>query len=517
MVSTSTRRLREFVFEGDFLWIGLGYLVMAGAIAAWKDSSEDAYITYRHVWNLVERREPGFNAGEPVMGFTSPLHMMSLALLRALLPVEMPVIGPVFAVVVLAAFVFVLARLLARLGFRPIERALATFVLLCNGPFLEGSLAGLETPLVLALMASSLLLLTREPRPVAEGLLLALLGLTRPDTIWFVPGWFLARLSTTRSPRYFAGVLAAGLPLLAGWIGCATLLYGTPVPQSVLAKRAVYFAAQTLDASKLVANTKGFLSSTLSLGLGAPGLDHSLFNQGAVLSIALGLVSLVIAWKNLPEPTRRVAFVLAAYILFFAVYAILTSAMHAWYFLPTRAAVLVLSAIGWFGLPALRAHPRVRLGVPALTAVAFAVAGVVVVNHHHRLERTVVDEVKWPLVKYVEANAAPDDVLMLEPLGHVGWGLRGRKVIDFPGLVEPKVSAIVQRSGVWSYGELMKQLKPQYVSLRPPERDAILRETPDALSTYEHVAVFQANRSHPPYLRDCADCEYHLYRRSEGP
>ena len=107
--------------------------------------------------------------------------------------------------------------------------------------------------------------------------------------------------------------------------------------------------------------------------------------------------------------------------------------------------------------------------------------------------------------------------LMLEPLGHIGWGLRGRKVIDFPGLVEPKVSAIVQRSGVWSYGELMQQLEPRYVSLRPSERDAILRETPEVLATYEHVAVFQASRSHPAYLRECADCEYHLYRRIEGP
>ena len=64
-------------------------------------------------------------------------------------------------------------------------------------------------------------------------------------------------------------------------------------------------------------------------------------------------------------------------------------------------------------------------------------------------------------------NAAPGDRVFLEPLGYIGY-YSHLKAYDYPGLSSREVVTAI-RDGATTYPELISQLKPDWLILRPLE------------------------------------------------
>jgi len=171
-------------------WLA-GFLLAAGFVLvvsrAWV--SEDAFITLRHVDNLLDGYGPVFNPGERVEGFTHVLWMAIVTVFRATgINAKGAVMIPALICTVLTLYL-ILFRYpgAARLG--PDNRWWinpALPLLLGTSGFIDFSTSGLETPLSFTLLAIYALLLRRE-KPDARGIgwVLALMVLTRPDFVVF--------------------------------------------------------------------------------------------------------------------------------------------------------------------------------------------------------------------------------------------------------------------------------------------------------------------------------------------
>lgn len=208
---------------------------------------DDAYITLRYAQHLATGLGFTFNTGERVMGTTTPLFTILLAAI-ARLGVD-PVAGAV-ALGVAADLLTVIA--LWWLGRRLVGEAvglLASMVYALSTPIVAHAVSGMETPLYLLLIVGAFAL-AEAGRVLLAAAVCALLVLTRPDGA-LVPialaGWPILGTIARRprlSLRHDLGrVLRRGwLPGLvftapvALWSALAWRYFGSPLPQSVVAK-----------------------------------------------------------------------------------------------------------------------------------------------------------------------------------------------------------------------------------------------------------------------------------------
>jgi hypothetical protein len=98
-----------------------------------------------------------------------------------------------------------------------------------------------------------------------------------------------------------------------------------------------------------------------------------------------------------------------------------------------------------------------------------------------------------------ETAKSPRESVLLEPLGYIGF-YSGLKMLDFPGLCSPEMTAARKlaksKSYPYCWGELSEILRPDWLVLRPFERDDVNRYQPRVLTQdYHLVKVFDARES----------------------
>ncbi len=230
-------------------------LLCAVVLTAWV--CDDAWFSLRSAWNLVHDYGLVFNPGERVQVFTSPLWTMLLAAPLALglpaYPAALLLSGICSAAV---------ALLFARRGAAgPGGAALALVLLASSKAFVDYSTSGLENPLVHLLYLAFLLRWTREPRrhPQSLALLASLLLLTRLDLALLVLPHLLWLVVSRGGLRRVGALLLGFLPLLA-WEGFSVFYYGSPVPNTALAK----LAFVGLDRGFLLERGLGYLLDPLA-------------------------------------------------------------------------------------------------------------------------------------------------------------------------------------------------------------------------------------------------------------
>lgn len=249
---TSPNRL--WLIAGLLACVALG---VAHALYYWPEVIDDAYITFRYARNFVSGAGLSFNpGGPPVEGFSNLAWFWISALALRLgahdLLQFMKVVGLVLHAGTIVA-VWALAGGLERSA-RP--TTLVAPLLFATNPFVAyHAVAGLETPLHVALIATaalSILELERHPR-LAFPLLLLSLALTpwsRPESFGYagallVAGGVLHR--DRRGPRRLllraAAVAAISIALLAVW---RWTTFGALLPNTALAKSAGPSGRETL-------------------------------------------------------------------------------------------------------------------------------------------------------------------------------------------------------------------------------------------------------------------------------
>jgi hypothetical protein len=220
-------------------YLQLLVLILIGISAMFylRFTAEDAYITYRYAENWVNTGSLVFNEGEPINAMTSPFHaVLSAALFFA-------TNNTVLSNKIIALFLLLLSAFLVWSRFRnhPQWQVLALVLMLMPPSVLLWTFGGLETPILLFLATSAVLLAERTP-PFSLTLLctaFALAGLaflTRYDSILFFAPLTLCVASKARAIRHIVIALvgAAVLPLV--WFVISLLFYGDLLPTSFYVK-----------------------------------------------------------------------------------------------------------------------------------------------------------------------------------------------------------------------------------------------------------------------------------------
>lgn len=379
-------------------------------------AAEDAYITFRYAANFAHGLGAVFNPGERAFGFTSAPWMawVALGIRLGQDPVLWTRVSLVIAdLVTLLAVGSLLERHASRLS------AWCFGVFLAIWPYFAAMAStGLEMGAMLALVSLSAWLVDRR-HPLA-GVAIGLLGAFRPEGL--LAAGALAVWAGRRDRLVALGVLAAIL-------GVLTLYFGSPLPQSMAAKAAVYGTPGPFATRHW---WDWALPFTFDNGMATTSEGKNFFLVCLLISPAAALV----VWAG---------YAAAGAVYFF------------WYFTTPLFAWVLLAAVGM---------PRMVNGPYAYVAAVLAIAGHWMYEPKLYAGRASFEGQAFGTIgSYVAAKARPGETVMLEPIGTVGWRAREQRILDEVGLVSPDV-AKRRRQGPGWYTDLLAKKRPEWLVVR---------------------------------------------------
>jgi arabinofuranosyltransferase len=263
-----------------FLIAAFTYIFLANA---WL--GDDAYITFRVIWNFLHGYGPVFNPGERVQAYTHPLWMLVMTLANA-------VTGEFFFTALAVSYGFALAAVLqiVRRAGSYAGGAVVFLGLMSSKAFVDYTSSGLENPLSYLLLAlfygrflwwraENSLDPARRSEPATEeplsdselrrfGLLAALAFVNRMDSVvlYAAPlAWLLWRSARRRDERTLPLLVAFAVPVSA-WLLFATFYYGFPLPNTYYAKVATGIPGSLLHEQGLAYLLNSFSHDPITLG-----------------------------------------------------------------------------------------------------------------------------------------------------------------------------------------------------------------------------------------------------------
>ncbi len=459
---------------------------------------DDAFITYRYAQNAGHGLGLVFNPGaawEPVLGTTTPLYAW-IATLFAKVGFSLVPTMLAFGITLDAFTAILIPRLFKRV------RAPSTWALLAFAAFpqlVRITVGGMESPLF-GLLALLSVLAASADKPLRAGIFGALTCLVRPEGVLLCVVLIVSAFSEDRRIRRALVPLAVPMIVIGGvTIAILSSLYGSPIPQSVIAKASMRPVDQDGIAFERLKSiwSQAFLPHVALLPL-LPFVAYGVWRAVRVEG-ALRLYS---------------AFSLAMV----AAYSIARPHTWGWYFFVPLTAWTFWLALGIdrfalrfsrsFG-PAL-ASSAATFGAPIGGALAMLFALVIGLRFESRVPR----EVYEPLGRWARETSAaePESRVLASDIGIVGWNWRG-VVLDSEGLVWPAAL----RYG--SLNAVLEAERPEYfVFLVERTRLVHLQKRPDLMAAYEPIARFNVNgdtRLDPTVdeLDDQWKQDYIVYRR----
>jgi arabinofuranosyltransferase len=223
------------------VFVAVTSLLLAARVGHQAWVSEDAFITFRYVANLLDGHGAVFNVGEHVQGYTHPLWLAALA--AACLAYRDPVVvSTALSLLCTVALVVVVGRALLLRAQDDAWRAAGLLTLVCSlwatsRAWVSFQTSGLESSLSGLLLAALAVQLwpARPVKPVGLGLTFAALVLTRPDFLLIVAPIAVVWIVRQRGIGPLSA-LAAGLSPALAWAVFAWLYYGTIVANTAHAK-----------------------------------------------------------------------------------------------------------------------------------------------------------------------------------------------------------------------------------------------------------------------------------------
>ncbi len=453
------------------LAIGLLALLFAALTrAAW----EDYYITFRSSQNLVDGHGLVYNPGERVHTFTSPLGVLLPALAYAITGSATGALWlfRILSAAFLGAAAWLAAGALAEQGWKRAATVTALALGLAQIKTIEFAANGMETGMLVFFTVLAFRELVRPEGPRRGTLACAYAGLmwTRPDAFVIAGGltlgaWLFSREKRGPLLRAAAPAIGLGVLLYLPWLLGAWWYYGSPVPQTIVAKTALS-PAQDFDALRLLFSPLRALTDYSALTETFAPTYHQGQNWGrnweAIWAFFARLACFLWVWPALPRAAR-----VGSFALFMGALYLQQILPYPWYYSPWTLlggiALAGLLARGWrVSAPA----ARVLLSA-ALTSSAFLlVAGTLTARARQRL---VEEAVRKPAGLWLKAHARPGDTVFLEPIGYIGYFSAPQvRLLDFPGLTAPAVSAAIREVSK-DYAPLIARLEPDWIVLRPLE------------------------------------------------
>jgi hypothetical protein len=218
-------------------WVVILLLAVMALSCGWlyrNFTQDDAFITYRYARNIASGHGFVYNLNEPVLGTTTPLYTLVLALLGKLSGQDIRLISHLISVLSLwisGIILYYLGR-----GSGTLQAAAVALVFISN-PLLISAI-GMETFFLIAILLLALKSYVKEKFKLT-GVLLGLLLLTRYETMLFAG---LLGMHFLVRRRQLPVWLISTATLFAIWIVFAWYTFGHIIPQSALAKLTVLTA-----------------------------------------------------------------------------------------------------------------------------------------------------------------------------------------------------------------------------------------------------------------------------------
>jgi arabinofuranosyltransferase len=426
------------------LAVALLFVALA-ALVWWRyrySDPDDAFIAYRYAANLLRGRGWVFNPGQAVNGATSPLHVLLIAGLGAMVRSVSLAAHTIEAAGLLAAAWF--SYRLLRDGGHP-EAGLMAGLLLLTSPFLHTTF-GMETLLYLGLALAALSWYGRG-RFVTCGLVLGLLILTRPDGV-LLAAVLLLHFAITRRRLPWVPMGAAALVALP-WLAFSWYTFGSPWPNTLGAKLAQGASGWW---------TEGFARGGLGWFRGYLGQSFW-FWMLPPLALA-GLVGIALTAR------RHLLLVIWAGAYYLA-YSLLRVPNYHWYYGPVMLVLLFLAAC-WpllFGRGR-RPAPVLRWGLTVLVMLPLLRAHVVNSYLCSRDLPAPVVRAYQEVGEWLRRYTPPEATVAAMEIGVIGY-TSDRRMIDYLGLITPEARPAVARGdGRW----WVEAMRPDYIVAYQPPR-----------------------------------------------
>ena len=398
---------------------------------------DDAYITFRFAAQIAAGNGFVFNTGEPIYGTTTPLFTLLLAGWRLLTQSE----------IVTGAFLLNLAASLATLifawmalrslGATPAQQVFVIALLALSQRTVFAEIKGMESVWVALFMIASLWA-AAAGRMLLAGVFCGLLLWTRPDTfVWiFALALVVARSGLRQAAQI---LLVCGLVYLP-WVIFAAWYFGSPIPHTVIAKWVAYLQFNADPISGQVPIVLDYLSPTTS--------PFGFFSVNALAWLTV----LICIWQGWRVVGNRWFNVLLIFALLETCRLVVTKATFFTHYLyPAMWVVLLILGLGLGSLYNLlstkRALYRAAFGVAVLLLFVMNVMALVQGINIRKEDQSIREEAALKAMGlWLNRNTPPDAVVLLEPLGYVGY-YADRRMIDVVGLITPGIVEM-KRNGI---------------------------------------------------------------------
>lgn len=404
-------------------------------------ASEDAYITFRYARHLANGFGLVYNPGARVFGFSSPAWTLWTAL--GCLAAQDPVFWTRATTLLADALTLLLVgHMIEREANGPGGRARAAawcfgFFFAVWPYFSVVAVSGMESSAMLTLIALAALMARRGS--LAAGPLLGLLGLWRPEGMACAA--VVALGARPRDRVVGVAVFAAGVAALAAY-------FGSPIPQSVIAKSSVY-------------GTPGPWAGRYWWGWAMPFRFPGMLSIGearhlSALSVLLGPAAVSGAIALWRRRASALALTAGACLVVWLGYGLLGVAYFYWYLLLPLAGVTTLAAVGL---------PRLVRGRLLYASIAILVATMWVDAYGLYVARAQNEYYGFATAaSWLHDHVRPGAKVMLEPIGIIGWQ-NPVVVVDEVGLVSPAVARRRLEGPGW-YADVAEAERPDWIVIR---------------------------------------------------
>jgi len=488
--------------RADVMLRGFIAAAVAARLVFWTTTNrmfEDGLTTITHARNVPLGLGLVHHAGEGnVHGFTSAIGVL-IPLAGELVHQGSGMLAMRVASLIAVCIALVYARLICRdlrLGAFPTAFVLAYLAFDQNMIFY--GMSGMETQVAVTVILGGVYHVRRQDL-VASGIWLGLAPLARPEfVLWVAPALAYLALGNMRRAIAAGGIAGA---IVAPWIVFTTAYYGSPIPNTVVAKAAVspipailsngsplpwlewLFGQVTGHIELLLYHFEPFHEVWSTAAAPLPGPVLIVIAVVVADLFAIGLVA-----------SRQVAGwwpALAFVGLFFAyrVYFIPTINYYDWYLPPFLALVMIVVAAGL---------QRIYVWRPMITkflSVALAFAFAMHVPFSFGVEskvQAVENEVRTNVAEYLKATVPPGESVTSESAGYIGF-YGGVKLFDYPGLTSKTSVRALQAlpPDQRDLPHLVAALRPDWLVLRPWELNSLREQFPEIAAEYQVVRVFQ--------------------------
>jgi hypothetical protein len=488
-----------------------------GACSFWLATGqvwEDFYISLRHAANAASGMGLTYRPGERIQGFSSPLAVL-LQTLACLLSGSPPGEGYLFPLRLAGAAGHALAlRWLLTLippgrpaGWFPPVYLAAVFIL--EPKATAFAVNGMETPFFLAALAGTL--------AAMQGGSAARLGLAWGALLWIRPDgavYLLLSLAAlillpgegrAWTPRKLALAAAGALLVYLPWLLFAWVYYGSPVPQTVIAKGA---SAGFPLGGRAVARIASLPSLWARLFL-PPYAEYGGWDRIRPLSLLVAAVG-CLRFLLPGEPAARRASLMA---LGGTLYLAILPRTYPWYLCAPALLCLPSLAEAAGRIRELRPGRTLRVASLLLVLLPPAILGWSWTDYLQVARATTLlneREVRRGIGAWLASHGSPRETVFLECPGIIGF-FSGLEVRDYPGLVSPETVAARRREGE-DMARVALALDTDWMVLRPAEADLFRGELERALvSRYRVETIFDVGArlrerlpGHPQVLHDSA-------------